>query len=424
MPSPTFTADFVACVQEFCQKHFAAIARMTRSEAPRRGFTRLAFTEKETATLQYLEKIGRRLNLEIFYDEAQNLHMVLPGKDRNAPAIYCGSHADSVLDGGHFDGLAGIMAALSVIVYCRATNTTPAVDFHMMALRAEEQGLFGSKALLGQLEKVDLERHWPPYPTTLGEYYDRLGIDKERLTSHKPLVDFAKIAVFIELHIEQGLRLIETNEHPTGLVTGIRGLIRHLHIRCVGEDAHSGAIDRPYRHDAAAATVALLYRMEEEWKRRLERGEDLVYTHGVMNTLPTAIFNKIPGELSFSLDIRTLHTETRESFYQMFLDEAKRVEEEYRVQFIFDEPLRLEPQVCSENWIQAFERSAQRIKEQTLRLPSGAGHDAQGFGLEGIPFAMFFVANQNGSHNPDEAMQEDDFLRACAILTHTVLHYE
>ena len=77
------------------------------------GVTRLGYGEKELAVVEALEVEGRRLGLEIAYDKAGNCWMTLPGRDRSLPAFVSGSHADSVIWGGNYDGLAGIMAPLS-----------------------------------------------------------------------------------------------------------------------------------------------------------------------------------------------------------------------------------------------------------------------------------------------------------------------
>ena len=92
----------------------------------------------------------------------------------------------------------------------------------------------------------------------------------------------------------------------TGTVTGIRGNIRHKNVKVLGETAHSGAVNKEYRHDAVMAAARLISRMEDRWQARLDAGDDLVFTVVVIKTAPTAAISVIPGEVSFTVDMRSL----------------------------------------------------------------------------------------------------------------------
>lgn len=415
-----FTEDHRA----YAEALFEEIRALSSSPAPRRGVTRFGYGEVESSVMQALEAHGRALNLEISYDAAGNLRMTLPGRDRSLPAILCGSHADSVLDGGNFDGLAGIVAALLTARAMRMEGITPERDFIVGALRCEEQGLVGSRAMMGKLTPEDFERRWTPDSPTLRERLEGMGIDPAPLSSGKPTIDPKSLAAFFELHIEQGVRLAQPGGPRVGLVTGIRGLVYHRSIECFGEPAHAGAIDFEFRHDALAATTRLLSAMYGRWAERVACGEDLVFTTGILETDPTAIFNKVPGHVRFSLDSRSLSEATRDGFYADFKAEAKRLEAIHGVRFDFDPPGFLVPMRSDARLFAKLDRAAADLSIPVVHEPSGAGHDAQTFGLEGIPFAMVFVANQNGSHNPDEAMEMDDFLAGAAVLKEAICRFE
>ena len=184
----------------------------------------------------------------------------------------------------------------------------------------------------------------------------------------------------------------------------------------MGETAHSGAIDKEFRHDAFVALSTLNVRMVDHWQKALDEGADLVYTIGVVNTPKSASFNIVPGEVTFSLDIRTLHVQTRERFYNLFKEEAKKVEDEFGVEVILDTPSFIEPIQSNEHLMQRLSDAAKQTKINTIVMPSGAGHDAQLMGQCGVPMAMIFVANQDGSHNPKEKMKMEDFVEASTIL--------
>lgn len=416
--------DFIRTNGELAQAVFDEIRAISASPAPGRGVTRLGYGPVETAVMARLEEKGRELGLEISHDLAGNLWMTVPGEDRTLPALVCGSHADSVFDGGNYDGLAGVAAALLAAKTMKVQGFTPKRDFCVVVLRSEEQGLIGSKAMMGKLSEEDLDRRWRPDAPTLGESIAACGIDPAPLVSGKPVVDPKRIAAFMELHIEQGVRLDMPEGPRVAIVTGIRGLVWHRTIECVGTTAHAGAIDYPYRKDALAASMAFLTHMHERWADRVARGEDLVFTTGILRTPDAGTFNKIPGYVAFSLDARSLSNETLSSFYDEYRREAQRFGEAYGVEFRFDPVGRLVAQKSSSELIGRLHRAADELAVPVIEEPSGAGHDAQTFGLEGIPFAMLFVSNQNGSHNPDEAMRMEDFLAGAAILTRAAIDFD
>lgn len=188
----------------------------------------------------------------------------------------------------------------------------------------------------------------------------------------------------------------------------------------MGETAHSGAIDFEFRHDAVAAVAQLFAVMRAHWIERLKAGDDLVYINGVVNTPPSQSFNIISGEVTFSLDIRTLSVQTREHFYELFKKEVRKIEADFGVRFEFDQAFYIEPALSDEHLINKLESSAAQENIPVIRMPSGAGHDAGDIAQEGIPMAMIFIANQNGSHNHREAMQMEDFLSGVRILTRTL----
>lgn len=157
MESPDFTR-FCRAHRTYAESLFAKIRSLSASPAPNRGVTRLGYSEVEDRVLDALEEEGRTLGLETSRDAAGNLLMRFPGRDRTLPGLFCGSHADSVLDGGNYDGLAGITAALLVVRDLKARGVTPERDIVVTALRCEEQGLIGSRAMMGKLSEADLGR--------------------------------------------------------------------------------------------------------------------------------------------------------------------------------------------------------------------------------------------------------------------------
>ena len=393
------------------------------------GVTRQAFSAKETEVLDYLTKIGQSLQLEITPDRAGNVWMTLPGKDRSLPAFVAGSHVDSVPQGGNYDGLAGVTAALTVAWWMRQTGFQPVRDYTVLMMRGEESSFFGkaymgSLGMLGKLTAKDLALKIRDGSCTLAEAMQSCGIDTEAVSGGKPLVDIDRIAAFVELHIEQGPTLDAQKEARAGIVTGIRGNIRHKAVRILGEAAHSGATDKPYRHDALMAFTDWMQRVDRAWDRWLIQGEDLVFTVGVLKMASSAAISVIPGEVTFSVDIRSLSADTVKRFHDLMQKYGEEVASERGVKIEYDPALVTAPSGVDAALSDRLETSAKAEGIPCMRLASGAGHDSAVLGNNGIPVAMIFVANQQGSHNPHEAMKMEDFMQGTDILWAAVSHFD
>ncbi len=410
---------------DFAQKCFDDIRNLSKDG---RGVSRQGYSEIETQTINYFIKIGTDLGLEISTDKAGNVWMTLPGKDRSLPGLVSGSHADSVPEGGNFDGLAGVVAALTVARWMKLNGVQLSRDYTVLIMRMVESSWFGkcyvgSLGMTGQLTDKDLALKHRTSGKTLAETIKACGFDPEELKTGKPVVDLSKMAGFIELHIEQGPTLDSDPDFRTGIVTGIRGNLRHKKVRCIGQTAHSGAVDKQFRHDAILAFAELAYKMDLLWDEALKQGKDLVFTIGVVHTAPTSAIAVVPGEVSFCVDMRSLHQNTLDEFHATLLSEARKIAEKRGVTFEFDDLISSKPLAIHKELSNHLYKSSQTAGVKARRLPSGAGHDTCVFGNLGIPAAMIFVANQDGSHNPFEKMKTEDFMEGTEVLLESVLTY-
>ena len=407
----------------------AILDTVRRMSADTLGVTRQGYSELETDVLHYLQGLGRDLDLEIHSDDAGNVWMTLPGRDRSLPALVSGSHVDSVPQGGNYDGLAGVTAALTVAWWMRRHQFQPERDYTVLMMRCEESSFFGkayvgSLGMMGRLTTADLLLRHRTQDITLGQSISSCGLDANALTTGKPVIDLEKFGSFIELHIEQGPTLTSNEKVRVGVVTGIRGNVRHKNVVCHGETAHSGAVNKEFRHDAVMATAALIHRLENAWQEWLDKGEDLVFTVGVIRTGATAAISVIPGEVSFTVDMRSLSADTCERFHTLMLEEAAKIEKERGVRFDFDKALYTAPGAVDQALSDRLYAAAEANHIPCMRLPSGAGHDAAVIGAAGVPVAMIFVANQNGSHNPHEEMQMKDCMTGVDLLWQTVRTFD
>jgi N-carbamoyl-L-amino-acid hydrolase len=243
-----------------------------------------------------------------------------------------------------------------------------------------------------------------------------VNADVPAIEAGKTLLPPGFASAYLELHIEQGPVMV-ARDLRTAVVTGIRGNLRHRRVVCRGEAGHSGAVPRWLRRDALFAVADLLMRLDEHWNRLLERGLDLAVTSGICSTeSETNAISRIPGEVTFSFEVRSQSYETLEGFYELFRSECRAISDQRKVKFEFDERVYAEPARMDENIIQRLKALSGKLGSPTELLASGAGHDAAVFANAGIRSGMIFVRNRNGSHNPDEAMTIDDFMGGLELM--------
>lgn len=387
------------------------------------GLSRPAYSEIESRTLDYLETTARGLGLATWRDAGENLVLAAPDDtDPSAPAGYFGSHVDTVPQGGNYDGLAGVVAGLLALSALVREGTRGRVPLRVIALRGEESAWFGraymgSLALFGRLGGGALAARRRDGVGTLADAMRETGLPVERIGAGEPLCDPGAFAFFVELHIEQGPVLVD-RRWPVAGVTGIRGNIRHREIRCLGEAGHSGAVPRWLRRDAVFAMCELVMRMDEHWATIQQHGGDLVLTTGIVQTDPAHhAMSRIPGEVTFSFEARSLDAGTLEAVERLAHAEARAIERDRGVRFQFDEPVRSAPASLDPAILQAILAQAQAEGLPAEAIPSGAGHDAAVFAQAGVPSGMIFVRNTKGSHNPDEHMEIDDLMAAVGVMT-------
>lgn len=385
------------------------------------GVSRETYGPGETAAMQALEHLATREGLETRWDAACNLIVRLPGSDPSLPVVATGSHLDSVPEGGNYDCAAGVTAGLMALLALRERGRTMR-DVELIALRGEESAwfggpcYFGSRALFGQLTESDFQTPHRDGARTLEDRMRASGADVDLLRADGPLRDPSRFHSWYELHIEQGPVLV-ARERPVGIVTGIRGNVRHRRVVCRGEAAHSGAVPRWLRHDAVLAMSDLLVRLDEHWRVLLEWGEDLVVTAGVVETNAREhAVSRVPGEVTFALEYRSQDVKTLHSFEALLRSECAEVGARRGVAFDLGTPSLTDPATMSPRVVGLLEEVCQAQGTDYEIMPSGAGHDSSVFANAGVASGMIFVRNDKGSHNPHEAMDFDDFLLGVQVL--------
>ena len=390
------------------------------------GVTRESYGESETRAMHLLAEIARAESLGVEFDAAANLVISLAGVDDHLPFIACGSHLDSVPEGGNYDGAAGVLAGLLALIFLRRQGIVPPRTIKVYALRGEESAWFGlaymgSRALLGLFAAEDFDLRHRTTGETLKSCMSAAGADVERIATGEPLLEPKSVCCYFELHIEQGPVMV-ARKIPVGVVTGIRGNYRHPLASCIGEAAHSGAVPRWLRKDSVFAFSEFVMRLDRHWQALLEQGQDLVVTVGVASTNPAEhAMSRVPGNVQFALEFRSESAELLADFEQLTRSEAGSIERLRGVDFDLGEPRLTAPATMAPELVEMLGTIFDEQDVAHERMPSGAGHDAAVFANCGIPSAMIFVRNEHGSHNPDEAMDMADYLLGVDVLTQAFL---
>lgn len=393
--------------------------RARTTEAP--GITRAAFGEGEEIAHEAMKREAHDLGLEERIDAAGNLYLTLPGSDRGLPGWIVGSHLDSVPHGGNFDGAAGVIAGLAAVAALRSAGTSLRRDVTVMAIRAEESTWFpvsylGSRAAFGLLPASALDTRRADTGRTLREHMLDLGLRPDAVAAGEAFLAPERIHGFIEVHIEQG-PVLEREDAPIGLVTGIAGSFRYREARCLGRYGHSGAVPRAYRQDAVVGLAALVTGLDAVWDGLERDGERATITFGQVATDPAQhAFSKVPGEVAFCLDVRSESTACLDRIHAELARLVAAIEQRRGVRFDLGERTGSDPAVLDPALRARLAAAARDLPARAIEMPSGAGHDTSVFANRGVPAALVFVRNQNGSHNPDEAMRLADFEVAAEIV--------
>ena len=365
-------------------------------------------------------RVAESMGLAIENDVGANLYMTMPGRDRTLPQLIIGSHLDSVPHGGNFDGAAGVLAGLVTVAALRQLGLTPARDIVVMGIRAEESIWFqisyiGSRSALGMLPDGALEVRRVDTGRTLAEHMIECGGDPERVRARHRHLDPARVHAYLELHIEQAPSLIEAGL-STAICTGIPGNFRYPNVWIEGSNDHVG-LPRRFRHDAATAGAEFAMAMDALWAEHEERSIPMACTIGRFHTDPTQHgMTIVPGSFNFSLDVRAYDEAVLAELDRRVDTIVQSIEQRRGVRFHMGTKARaavgkIDPRIKAD-----LEQAAAELGIGFLELGSPASHDAAAFGEAGVPMGMLFVRNQNGSHNPREAMEIDDFLEATTVL--------
>jgi allantoate deiminase len=328
--------------------------------------------------------------------------------------LLIGSHIDTVIDAGKYDGPLGVISGiLAAEQFARAKAALP-FGIDVLAFGDEEGSRFpatmtSSSACAGVFEHEALATA-DPGGVTLTEALRGYGKDLKGISAAAYRSDEA--AGYVEVHIEQG-PVLESKGEPLGIVTGIVGQVR-LRVTVTGEAGHAGTVPMNLRHDAYAGAAEMALALEKIAREHPEDG--MVGTVGRIEAVPGAV-NIIPGRVLFTVDLRSLTDALRVAATEHFVAEAARIAKARGLTVSIEPFHEIATAHCAPALQDALAASVTELGHTPIRLPSGAGHDAQVMARL-CPAAMLFVRCRGGvSHNPAEFTSVADMGLAIAALT-------
>jgi allantoate deiminase len=327
--------------------------------------------------------------------------------------LLIGSHIDTVIDAGQYDGPLGVIAGILAAEHFVSARAELPFGIDVLAFGDEEGSRFpatltSSSACAGVFESDALATADAKGVTladalkTYGKYPDDIPA-----AAYRP----ENAAGYVEVHIEQG-PVLEAKNEPLGIVTGIVGQIR-LRVTVTGEAGHAGTVPMNLRRDAYTGAAEMALALEKIAREHAEDG--MVGTVGRIEAIPGAV-NIIPGRAYFTVDLRSLTDALRLAATERFAADAARIATTRGLKFSIEPFHEIATAHCDPAMQDALAASVTELGHTPVRLPSGAGHDAQVM-AQLCPSAMLFVRCRGGiSHNPAEFANVADMGLAVAAL--------
>ncbi|HBV88345.1 Zn-dependent hydrolase [Desulfosporosinus sp.] len=376
------------------------------------GWNRLAYTEAERSAVQYFLEACEKIGLVTRVDSVGNAYARWEGVNPDLPVVLCGSHLDTVRNGGPLDGTYGVFAALEAVRTLKEQGITPYFPLEIVVFACEESSRFGvstvgSKAVAGQLEADKVRRLMDRDGIVFDEAMVSWGYSFDRISEAAR----DDLLLFIEIHIEQGSTL-ESNGEQLGIVTGIAAPTR-FQVTISGIASHSGATMMSYRRDALPAAAEFILAVERSGLA--EEGYGTVATVGVCEVYPGAM-NVIPGEVRLQVDVRGIESDSKQRVVNELRMSLDYICQKRRLEWSWNSLGDEAPVFMNIGLNQSVAEVCSERRISYRFMPSGAGHDAMNMARL-CPSALIFVPSRGGiSHNPAEDTDEEDLLLGVEVL--------
>ncbi|SDI35894.1 Zn-dependent hydrolase [Natribacillus halophilus] len=385
------------------------------------GVTRLAFSTEEQKGKKFMRTLFQNEGLAVREDEIGNMIARREGINPQAPAVAIGSHIDSVIEGGEYDGTIGVLSGLEVVKRLNKKQIVTTNPVEIIVFTCEESTRFGvstigSKVMTGLSKTEGLGNLKDFDGKTFAEVLEEVGLDITKISRAKR--SSYDLKLFLEMHIEQG-PLLQQLGKKIGVVTGIASPTR-LQLRVQGKASHSGTTQMHNRKDAltGASEIAL----EVEKLGRSEANNDTVATTGVFGVGP-GVMNVVPGSVEMKIDIRSTSPTSKQYVLEQVIKKIGQIKTERDLSIEWNLLSDEKPVHLSSEVITSLSRNCKELSIPYTAMSSGAGHDAMNMSYI-CPTGLIFVPSCDGiSHHPDEYTEVEDMILGIDVLEKTMLEW-
>lgn len=384
-----------------------------------KGMNRIAFTENESKAKSLFKKICKNEGLSIEEDDIGNVIARREGEDPSLSPVTTGSHLDTVINGGKYDGTAGIVSALEVIRRLNAKKIKTKHPIEIICFTAEESSRFGistigSKFMTGKLNIEQIKNVKDSSGTTLKEALENVG--KKVIKIEKSLKQNKPLKSFFEVHIEQG-PLLENNQKNIGIVTGIASPTRY-EILIKGKASHSGTTPMHLRNDAFLGAAELSLAIDEIAKKEADKGT--VATVGNCVVSPGAM-NVVPETSKIQVDIRGINSSSKLKVSAEIQEVSKQIKSSRNLEISIYQLMEDKPVELDQNIIESIEETCNILDVPFQKMISGAGHDAMHM-ADICPTGLIFIPCKDGlSHHKEEFTSFNSIKIGCDVLENEII---
>lgn len=362
------------------------------------------------------EQIGqwmKEAGMTIRRDAAGNIIGRYEGIEPKAPALLIGSHLDTVRNAGCYDGTLGVVLGIEAVSYFACQQQRFPFAIEVIGFGDEEGSRFSipmltSRVVAGTLKALPSLTDADGISLDQALYDNNLEPNRFFDAAYNP----EDVIGYIEAHIEQG-PVLEHENNSVGLVKSIAAQYR-FHVTFTGNSGHAGTMPMHLRQDPLAATAEAISQIEKIAKAG---SADLVATVGQITVSPNAS-NVVPGCVQFSIDVRGGTNTVRDNAADLIQEHLHRIAKDRNVAIDISLQHEISATLCDQNFSDFLESSIKTVTEkEACKLISGAGHDAMIIKAL-APVCMLFIRCDKGiSHNPAEAVKEQDVEVALQVMT-------
>lgn len=399
--------------------------------------SRLALSDADKTARDWFVSTTKALGCNITVDSMGNIFAVRPGLRNDKPPTFVGSHLDTQPTGGRYDGILGVTAGVEMLKVLADNWVETEYPVGVVNWTNEEgarfpKSMISSGVWAGEvpIETAHNLREVHPGTATMADELKRIGYLGDTPASYKAI----PMAAHFELHIEQG-PLLEMSNKKIGVVTGVQAY-RWFTVNVKGRDTHTGTTDLKSRADALLTASKMILH-----SHRLATANSALASTGILNLRPGST-NTVPGDVSFSLDIRAPTDATVEHMKELVLRDFPKIaagEDVDNSNYGCTSGLPLSVEIVEDfsssatvfhpDCITAVRQSAHHVlgsdsRNLMMEMTSGAGHDSV-YANKRCPSSMIFVPCREGvSHNPREFCKEEDCALGAQVLLQSVIRFD